>query len=80
VTEAIAPKICDLVNAALSAASVPECPKTANVTPLLKKTGLEKEDLKNYRPDSNLSFVSKVLERVVDSQVRSHMTINDLLV
>ena len=43
-----------------------------------KKASLSKSDLKNYRPVSNLSFVSKVSERVVDSQIRSHMTENDL--
>ena len=35
------------------------------IRPLLKKSGLDKEVLKNYRPVSNLSFISKVLEKVV---------------
>ena len=39
--------------------------KTALIRPLLKNPGLDREVLKNYRPVSNLSFVSKVLEKVV---------------
>jgi len=42
----------------------------AIVRPLLKKSGLDASDLKNYRPVSNLSFLSKLLEKVV--QVRLH--------
>ena len=36
--------------------------KTANVKPLLKKPSLDQNDFKNYRPVSNLFFISKVLE------------------
>ena len=52
--------------------------KSAVVTPLLKKATLDPEILKNYRPVSNLSFVSKVLERVVAQQLTSYMTDNNL--
>ena len=34
--------------------------------------------LKNYRPVSNLSFLSKVLERVVAARLTNYMTINQL--
>ena len=57
---------------------MPDSIKSAIVTPLIKKPTLDKEDLKNYRPVSNLPFVSKVIERVVDNQLRSHMSENDL--
>ena len=39
--------------------------KNAIVTPLIKKTSLPKEDLKNYRPVSGLSCLSKLVEPVV---------------
>ena len=35
------------------------------MTPILKKQGLDTNDLRNFRPVSNLPFVSKILERVV---------------
>ena len=39
--------------------------KTAQVTPRLKKHGLDVSDPANYRPISNLNRISKVLERLV---------------
>ena len=52
--------------------------KKALVTPLLKKPSLDSESLKNYRPVSNLSFLSKLTERVVADQLASHMNENQL--
>ena len=43
--------------------------KTAIVKPLLKKSSLDQDDLKNYRQVSNLSFLSKVAEKLVLSQL-----------
>ncbi len=43
--------------------------KTAYIRPLLKKTGLDKEILQNYRPVSNLKFLGKTTERVVLSRL-----------
>ena len=52
--------------------------KQASVTPLLKKDDLDPEVLNNYCPASNLSFLSKVLERVVAARLTNYMTINQL--
>ena len=56
------PMVTILVNLSLQSASMPYSMKQALVTPLLKKDDLDPEV---YRPVSNLSFLSKVLERVV---------------
>ena len=40
---------------------------------------LDPVDLKNYRPVSNLSFLSKVLERIVLSQLNEILKHNNLL-
>ena len=53
--------------------------KSALVKPLLKKMSLDPDDLKNYSPESNLSFLSKVLERIVLSQLNEHLNHNNLL-
>lgn len=45
--------------------------KTACVRPLLKKAGLE-TIYSNYRPVSNLNFLSKVLEKLVLQQFNNH--------
>ena len=55
------------------------CQKMAVVTPLLKKASLEPHELKNYRPVSNLSFVSKLVERVAVKQLSDHLESNGLL-
>ncbi len=34
--------------------------------------------MKNYRPVSNLSFLAKVIERIVSSRIKDHMNNNDL--
>jgi len=48
-------------------------------SPLLKKPTLDKEELSNYRPISNLSLISKITERVVKSRLMDHLTSNSLL-
>ena len=45
----------------------------------LKKSNLDPENLKNYRPVSNLPFLSKLLERIVLSQLLHHLKTNHLL-
>ena len=52
--------------------------KNAVVTPILKKASLNPEILKNYRPVSNLPFVSKIVEKAVALQISSHLEKNDL--
>ena len=67
-----------LVNSSLSEGVFPSCFKTACVKPLLKKPSLDTNVLKNYRPVSNLPFLSKVLERVVAGQLMNYMNENSL--
>ena len=73
----LAPVITHLVNAALLSDTFPSQLKSAIVMPLLKKLGSDVEVLKNYRPVSNLSFISKVIERVVASRILDHMRENN---
>jgi len=47
--------------------------KMAQVLPLLKKPGLDRDELANYRPISNLSTVSKILERLALNKVRPQL-------
>ena len=55
-----------------------DCFKRAIVTPLIKKQSLPPDELKNYRPVSNLNYLSKLLERVVARQLKTHIDINSL--
>ena len=56
--------ITKLVNCSLSEGLVPDGFKKAVVTPLIKKASLPVEDLKNYRPVSRLSFISKLVDHI----------------
>ena len=49
------------------------------VRPLLKKRTLDPNDPASYRPISNLSFVSKVIEKVVDDRLTDHVHKHHLL-
>ena len=69
------PAIMLIANLSMASGNVPSCLKQAVITPILKKPSLE-TSLKNYRPVSNLKFVSKVLERVVAKQIAMHIEKN----
>ena len=72
------PSITKLVNCSLSEGAVPDGFKSAVVTPLIKKSSLSKDELKNYCPVSGLSFISKLVERVVASQLSRHGSLHGL--
>ena len=72
------PSLTKLVNLSLKTGIFPNPFKQAIVTPLLKKFTLSKENLKSYRPVSGLSFLSRLVERIVAAQIRSHMDSHEL--
>ena len=50
----------------------PDSFKTSIIKPLLKNSDFDSNSLKLYRPLSNLSFISKVLETTVKCQLLDH--------
>ena len=72
------PLITAIVNQSLETSFVPPAFKKAVIKPLLKKHGLDKEVMKNYRPVSNLPFISKLLEKAVASRLDTHLVHNNL--
>ena len=77
--EVLAPFLCRLFNWSLQSGTVPLTFKFAYITPLLKKADLDPADAKSYRPISNLSVISKLLERLVSKQLLRYLKDNDLL-
>ena len=73
------PYITKIYNDSLASGTFPSHFKDSLVIPLLKKPSLDCNNLKNYRPASNLSFISKVLEWVVYFQFVNHITANKLI-
>ena len=60
-----------IINTCLISGVFPSEWKTALVVPLLKKAGLD-PNFKNYRPVSNLHYVSKLIERAVVNHLSKH--------
>lgn len=77
-SDTLLPAITRIVNTSLTTGMFPTQLKEAHVTPLLKKPSLDSEVLKNFRPVSNLSFVSKIVEKAVAVQLSRHLQENDL--
>ena len=69
VFDSIGPSIQVILNSCLTRGFVPASFKQAVVQPLLKKHNLDAKCPRNYRPISKLPFISKILEKVVLSQL-----------
>ncbi|KAK3521007.1 hypothetical protein QTP86_015761, partial [Hemibagrus guttatus] len=72
------PFITTVINGSLTSGHVPTAFKKARVIPILKKPALDPSDISNYRPVSLLSFLSKILERVVCNQLSDYLMQNNL--
>ena len=75
---ALLPVLTAIVNHSLQSGIFPDHLKQAQLSPILKKFNLDPETLNNYRPISNLSFISKLVERAVAKQLTAYMAENDL--
>ena len=70
--------ITKIINTSLHHGIFSKCWQTKVIRPLLKKIGL-KLIASNYRPVSNLTFLSKVVEKAVLNQLVAHFDINNLM-
>ena len=71
------PVITNMINLSFETGEFASCWKEALLKPLLKKCGLDVA-FKNFRPVSNLSYVSKLSEKAAANQFIYHMTAHDL--
>ena len=74
----LTPVLTLVVNTSLEFADFSPELKRAFVLPLLKKAILDCEILKNFRPVSKLSFLSKLVERIVCVQLVDHLKAHHL--
>ena len=70
------PIIMTIMNASLLSGQFPSQFKDAIIRPLLKKSNLDVDQLKHYRPVSNTHFLSKILEKLVIGRLEDHMLKN----
>ena len=78
--DTFAPYWLEIVNLSLELGDM-EGLKSAILLPLIKELNstVDTDNFKNYRPVSNLLFVSKLIERVVQTRLERHMIRNGLI-
>ena len=69
--------LCKLFNFSLDKAIYPSQWKKANVTPVFKNS--KPNEVKNYRPISLLSVISKIMERCVYKHVHNYLLENNII-
>ena len=69
----------ELFNRSMRSGHFPTTFKEAFIAPVIKKPGLDSADIGSYRPISNLSVISKLLERIVAKQLTDDLQSADLL-
>ncbi|PIK46691.1 putative RNA-directed DNA polymerase from mobile element jockey-like [Apostichopus japonicus] len=72
------PVITKIVNLSLTSGQLPCSLKQAVIIPHIKKPKLDANNLANYRPISNLPYLSKLIERIVCKQFQDYLSNNDL--
>ena len=71
------PVVTKLVNMSIMNAVVPPSLKNASLSACLKKANLNHEEFSSFRPISNLTFISKCVEKVVATQLCHHVEDNN---
>ena len=79
IAEHIAPVLTHIINLSIESATFPNIWKWAKVVPLLKSMSCDKILPKSYRPVALLPIMSKVLEKVVFSQLVKYLEENQLI-
>ena len=70
--------ISKIINTSLQSGQMPSHLKVAELRPLLKKPSLDPTQFSNYRPVSNLTFISKAIEKFVANQLIACINKNNL--
>ena len=71
--------LCQLFTWSLEHGVIPSSMKAAYITPIVKKSNMDPTDRRSYRPISNLSVVSKLLERLICHPLVTYLKTNSLI-
>ena len=69
----LAPYLLQIIKCSFESGTFPASMTFSSIIPLIKKPVSDKNILKNYRPISQLTAFSKLLERIVSTQIISHL-------
>ncbi|HBK72410.1 MAG TPA: hypothetical protein DDZ39_12280 [Flavobacteriaceae bacterium] len=76
VLDVILPLITNIINSSISLGEFPHTEKNAIVKPFPKSKDASLSDLSKFRPISNLTYISKILEKVVSLQLNNYLESN----
>ena len=76
--DVLLPILTKMINISIETANVPIQLKEAMIRPKLKKESLDYEVYSNFRPISNLKFISKMIEKAISYQLTNYLRDNDL--
>ena len=79
VIDILLPFLTVMCNASLQEGLLPVSQRHAIITPLFKKQSLDPTELKNYRLVSNLTFMSKIVEKLVSERLTCYLQANNLM-
>lgn len=68
----------NIINNCLLTGTVPDDFKLASVSPIPKKPSPDPAVYSNFRPISNLPFLSKILEKIVFMQLQNYLNRNGI--
>ena len=77
--DVILPFLTMMCNCSIREAQLPASQKRSILHPVLKRDGLDVEDPVNYRPIANVTFLSKILQRIIANQLLAYLDGNGLL-
>ena len=69
----------DIISDSFASSIFPTSLKTAVIRQILKKAGLEKNNLNKYRPIAQLSVFSKIIECVASKQIMQYLIRHNIL-
>jgi hypothetical protein len=67
------PVITDIVNTSLSSGIFPNSLKRSVIRPVIKKSNMDRNSLKSYRPVANISLLSKIVEKAAACQITDYV-------
>jgi Reverse transcriptase (RNA-dependent DNA polymerase) len=79
ISDLLSPYVAALFNRSTSCGRFPSPFKKSFTTLIVKKPGLDPEEVKSYRPISNLSVLSKVMERLAARRLTDYIKASGLL-
>ena len=70
--------ILNIINAIITDSKFPDWLKHAVITPILKQSNLNPDEMKHFRPVSSIPFLCKIIEKVLYNQLDEYLEENKL--